>query len=163
MIRFTNRQYLMVGILFILISGGTGLNKQILNDYIDACELIKETEEDIRKLWKRESVCDKVSGSNPEFPYQPQSFNISGVKETYLDSKHLKKEKEILKERKLQAEKIKIEVDKWMNTIPVRMQRIIRYKIFKKKSWEQVAIIIGGGATADSLRMEYHNFMKKQK
>lgn len=29
-------------------------------DYIDACELIKETEEDIRKLRKQEIVHDKV-------------------------------------------------------------------------------------------------------
>lgn len=36
------------------------MTKQILMDYIDACELIKETEEDIRKLRKQEIVHDKV-------------------------------------------------------------------------------------------------------
>ncbi|MGN0271444.1 MAG: RNA polymerase subunit sigma-70, partial [Lachnospiraceae bacterium] len=30
------------------------MTKQILTDYIDACELIKETERDIRKLRKQE-------------------------------------------------------------------------------------------------------------
>ena len=46
------------------------MNKDILLDYIDACELVKETEADIKKLRKTEMVYDKVSGSNPDFPYQ---------------------------------------------------------------------------------------------
>ena len=139
------------------------MDKSILSDYIDACELIKELEEDIQKLKKREVVQDKVSGSNPDFPYQAQSFKLNGMVETYLDEENLKKEREILKERKRRAEKIKLQVEEWMNTIPLRMQRIIRYKIFERDSWEQVAKKMGGNITADSVRMEYYKFMKKQK
>lgn len=139
------------------------MTKQILTDYIDACELIKETERDIRKLRKQEIVHDKVSGSNPEFPYQSMNFNVEGAVEISLDEKHLEKEKELLKQRKKRAEEIKLEVETWMNTIPLRMQRIIRYKIFERDSWEKVAIKMGDNVTADSIRMEYYNFMKKQK
>lgn len=139
------------------------LTKQILTDYIDACELIKETELDIRKLRKQEIVHDKVSGSNPEFPYQSMNFNVEGAVEISLDEKHLEKEKELLKQRKKRAEEIKLEVETWMNTIPLRMQRIIRYKVFERDSWENVAIKMGDNVTADSIRMEYYNFMKKQK
>lgn len=139
------------------------MTKQILTDYIDACELIKETEQDIRKLRKQEIVHDKVSGSNPEFPYQSMNFNVEGAVEISLDEKHLEKEKELLKQRKKRAEEIKLEVETWMNTIPLRMQRIIRYKIFERDSWERVAIKIGNNVTADSVRMEYYNFMRKQK
>lgn len=139
------------------------MTKQILTDYIDACELIKETERDIRKLRKQEIVHDKVSGSNPEFPYQSMNFNVEGAVEISLDEKHLEKEKELLKQRKKRAEEIKLEVETWMNTIPFRMQRIIRYKIFERDSWEKVAIKMGDNVTADSIRMEYYNFMKKQK
>lgn len=139
------------------------MDKSILSDYIDACELIKELEEDIQKLKKREVVQDKVYGSNPDFPYQAQSFRLNGMVETYLDEENLKKEREILKERKRRAEKIKLQVEEWMNTIPLRMQRIIQYKIFERDSWEQVAKRIGGNITADSVRMEYYKFMKKQK
>lgn len=139
------------------------MTKQILMDYIDACELIKETEEDIRRLRKKEVVQDKVSGSNPEFPYQRVNFNVSGIKETHLDKEQLKKEKELLKNTKKRAEKTKIEVEEWMDTIPLRMQRIIRYKIFERKSWEEVAIKMGENVTADSIRMEYNKFIKKQK
>lgn len=139
------------------------MTKQILMDYIDACELIKETEEDIRKLRKREIVHDKVKGSNPEFPYQSMNFNLEGATETLLDDKHLEEEKELLKKRKKRAEKIKLEVETWMNTVPARIQRIIRYKIFERDSWEKVAIRMGDNVTADSVRMEYYKFMRKQK
>lgn len=137
------------------------MTKQILTDYIDACELIKETEQDIRKLRKQEIVHDKVSGSNPEFPYQSMNFNVEGAVEISLDEKHLEKEKELLKQRKKRAEEIKLEVETWMNTIPLRMQRIIRYKIFEGKTWEEVATQIGKKATGESIKKEYQRFMKE--
>ena len=42
------------------------MDKRILADYIDACELIKETQEDIRKLNKRKKtvIQTNVKGSN---------------------------------------------------------------------------------------------------
>lgn len=138
------------------------MDKKILFDYVDACELVKETNENIRQLRKRETVHDKVSGSNPEFPYQRMGFNIAGVREIYLDENNLKKEEELLIERKENAERIKIEVEQWMNTIPIRMQRIIRYKIFEKNSWQQVAKRMKGNATAESVKKEYQRFLKKK-
>lgn len=53
-------------------------------------------------------VRDKVKGSNPEFPYQPQNFSISGVVETYADGATLEKEWELLKQRKEKAERIQV-------------------------------------------------------
>lgn len=139
------------------------MDKEILRDYIDACELIKETEEDIRRLRKKETVYDKVKGSNPEFPYQPQGFNMYGKVENYLNAEQLRKEEKLLQQRKENAKQIKQKVEEWMNTIPVRMQRIIRYRIFQGLSWDSVAIKMGRFTTADSVRMEYYNFMKKKK
>ena len=57
------------------------------------------------------------------------------------------------------AARIKQDVEVWINTIPVRMQRIIRYRIFEGMTWEQVAIRMGRGATGDSVRVEYVRFM----
>lgn len=138
------------------------MDKRILYDYIDACELIKETEEEIRKLRKKKKmiVRTSVSGSNPEFPYNQQHFEIEGTVFTYKDDSDLREEEKILEERKKNAEKIKLEVEKWMNTIPNRMQRTIKYKIFDELTWQQVAQKIGRKATGDSIRMEFNNFMK---
>ena len=52
------------------------MDKKVIYEYVDAKALVKETEEDIQKNRKTTSVYDKVRGSNPEFPYQPQSFSV---------------------------------------------------------------------------------------
>lgn len=48
-----------------------------------------------------------------------------------------------------------------MNTIPNRMQRIIRYKVFEGMTWEQIAKRIGRRDTGEGVRMEYNRFMKE--
>ena len=138
------------------------MDKKILEDYIDACAFIKDTEADIKKLKKkRKIVIDKVRGSNPEFPYQPQSFGIAGTTTTYANEDLIKSEEHILETQKRQAEELKLQVEEWIQEIPFRMQRIIKYKVFNKLSWEEVAKLMGRKCTADSVRMEYTNFMKK--
>ena len=138
------------------------MDKNILNQYMDACALIRETEADIRELEKRKrTVQDSVKGSNPEFPYQSQSFHIEGTAEHPGDWSLLAAEQRILADRKANAAKIKTEVEAWMNTIPQRMQRIIRMKIFKNLEWERIADEIGRGATGDSVRKEFERFIKK--
>lgn len=138
------------------------MDKKILEDYIDACEFIKETEAEIKKLKKkRKTVIDKVRGSNPDFPYQPQSFGIAGITTTYADEDLIKSEEHILETQKRQAKELKQGVEEWMKEIPFRMQRIIRYKIFSGLSWEEVATLMGRKCTAGSVRMEYQRFMEE--
>lgn len=138
------------------------MDKRILNDYIDACAYIRETEAEIRSLKKsRKTVIDKVRGSNPDFPYQPQSFGIAGTTETYVNADLIRSEEHILEAQKRQAEEMKLQVEEWMKDIPFRMQRIIRYKVFKDLTWEEVAKLMGRRATGDSVRMEFNNFMRK--
>ena len=139
------------------------MDKKILNDYIDACENIKETEEEIRKLKKRRKtiIQTNVGGSNPNFPYEKRRFKIQGTTFSYKDDKSLRSYEKILEERKQKSEELKLQVEQWLNTIPNRMQRIIRFKFFEDMTWEQVATRIGRKATGDSVRMEFNNFMNK--
>ena len=139
------------------------MEKHILQDYIDACELIKETEADIRKLKRKKKtiIQTNVKGSNPNFPYQEQHFKVQGTAFTFRDDSQLRIEEKLLTERKANAEKIKLLIEAWMNTIPNRMQRIIRYRIFEGESWEQVAKRLGRKATGDSVKMEYRRFLEK--
>ena len=136
------------------------MDKKILEDYIDAVALIKETEEDIRRLKKQRKtiIQTNVKGSNPEFPYQEQHFRIQGTTFTYQDDSSLRWEEKLLEKRKENAEKIKHQVEEWMLTIPVRMQRIIKYKIFKEMTWEQAAARIGRKATGENIRKEFERF-----
>lgn len=138
------------------------MDKKILNDYIDACRLIKETEADICRLKKKRKtvIQTNVKGSNPRFPYQEQHFKVQGTAFTYQDDGNLRLEEMLLEQRRENAEKIKRQVEEWMLTIPIRMQRIIRYKIFEEMTWEQTAAKIGRKATGDSVRMEFERFMR---
>ena len=130
------------------------MDKQILSDYIDACELVKETEKDILRLnqKKKTIIQEKVKGSMHEFPYTEQNFKIQGSAYSTEDDDCLRREEDLLKKRKSNAEWIKVQVEEWMLTIPMRMQRIIRYKFFEGISWEKVAEKMGKNVNENSIK-----------
>lgn len=138
------------------------MDKRTLSDYTDLCELIKEMEKEIKDRKKTEVVHDKVSGSNQEFPYQKRGFHVSGIKETAIESDGIKRKMYALKKKKRRAEELKEEIDGWMDGMPARMQRIVRMRYFEKKTWDEVAMQFGMTVTADSVRMEFERFMKKE-
>ena len=100
-----------------------------------------------------------MKGSMHDFPFAPKSFKVTGMAhDVVVDPGQLDREELLLEERKAAAAQIKSQVEAWLNTIPVRMQRIIRYRIFEELSWRQVAMKMGRRATEDSVRMEYQRF-----
>lgn len=140
------------------------MDKEILEQYIDACELIKETEADIRRVKKQRKTIlqDRVHGSMHEFPYAAQSFKIQGVAYSAVsDPGALEAYERILEQRKAKAEEIKVQVEEWLNTVPQRMQRIIRFKFFEGLSWGETASKIGRKATTEGIKMEFKRFMEK--
>ena len=139
------------------------MDKRILEQYIDACELIKETEADIRRVKKQRKtiIQDSVKGSMHDFPYAAQNFRIQGMTYSAVrDPGALAAYERLLEERKARAQEIKVQVEAWLNTVPQRMQRIIKYKIFEGNTWAETASRIGRKATPDGIRKEYENFMK---
>lgn len=138
------------------------MDKQILKDYIDACAQVKETKDALQKLQKakKRREQDAVKGSSHEFPYTAQTFHIEGIAYPLVqDPGEEDRLEEILRERLRNAEKIKHDVEVWMNTISMRMQRIIRYKIFEELTWNEVAERMGRKATELSIKKEYQRFM----
>lgn len=139
------------------------LDKQILEQYIDACELIKDTKEEIRKLRKHRSQIqqDSVKGSAHEFPYTLQTYHLEGLGyATVKDPDELDRMEELLAERIRNAERIKRQVETWLNTVSPRMQRIIRYRVFEEMTWAQVAMKMGRKATENGLKKEFERFMR---
>ena len=140
------------------------MDKDILKQYIDACEAVKETEEQIRQLRKNRKtvVVDAVKGSMHDFPFAEKTFRTGGLSYSVVaDPGQLDREELILEERLQNAKRIKCNVEAWINTIPTRMQRIIRYKFFEEMTWEQVARRLGRKATGEGVRKEFENFMGK--
>lgn len=162
---------LCVGIMEIPYNGGGGqkrgtmeMDKKILQEYIDACELVRETENDIRQLNKKKKtiVQTTVKGSSRCFPYTEQRFKIRGSTFDMEDDSSLRREELLLQRRKAEAEEIKIQVEEWLLTIPQRMQRIVKYKFLEGLPWEAVAAKMGRKATADSVRKEFERFFAKK-
>ena len=140
-------------------------DKQILVDYIDACKVVDETREEIRKLKKNRKriLADTVKGSSYDFPYTLKMYRTEGLAYSVVkDPDELDRLEVVLKERLQNAERIKRQVEVWVNTIPMRMQRIIRYRIFEDLPWSQVAVRMGRRATEASVKMEYLRFMGKK-
>lgn len=141
------------------------MDRNVLEQYIDACELVKETEQEIAKIKRqRETILrDSVKGSMHDFPFTEKRIHIQGLPDRVIrKSEQMENRERLLVERKEAAEKIKGEVETWMNTIPPRMQRIIRFRVFEGLRWEEVAIQMGRGMTADSMRMEFQRFMAEK-
>ena len=139
------------------------MDKQILEQYIDACELIKDTKDEIRKLRKHRSQIqqDSVKGSSHEFPYTLQTYHLEGLGYAAVkDPDELDRMEKLLEERIRNAEKIKRQVEAWLNTVSPRMQRIIRYRIFEELTWAQVAVKMGRKATEEGIRKEFIRFME---
>ena len=101
-----------------------------------------------------------MKGSSHEFPYTAQTFHIEGIAYPLVqDPGEEDRLEEILRERLRNAERIKHDVEAWLNTISMRMQRIIRYKIFEEMTWNEVAERMGRKATELSIKKEYQRFM----
>ena len=90
------------------------MEKKIVEQYIDACELVREIEKEITRLKKKRKtiVQTNVSGSNPEFPYNPMHFKSVGTTFTYEEDSRLREEEKRLVEQKKLAEELKIEVER---------------------------------------------------
>ena len=140
------------------------VDKQILYQYIDACELARETEREIEQIRRRrrEIVTDKVKMSDYDFPFGQISYTIYGIPYDDQDQGMLDRKERILEERKAAAEAIKLQVEEWLVTVPLRMQRIIRYKVFEGMTWEQVAARMGRKATGEGIRKEFDRFMAEK-
>lgn len=134
------------------------MEKELLEQYADACELVRETEERIKKLRERRTTLhDKVTGSMQEFPYAPTSFRIEGTPEAELDI--IAQEERLLYLQKADAIELKIRVEEWLLTAPHRLRRIVYFKYFDGLSWEDIADKMKA-TSGESIRKEFERMIK---
>lgn len=116
--------------------------KDLLKQYTDLQAEIKDLEKRIKKLENFKVEHDKVTGSNSEFPYQPRSFTIEGY--NIQDVDRLNKVKSLLVDRKDKCEDMKLEIEKFISTIPdSRTRRVFQYRYIDNLSWQAIAMRIG--------------------
>lgn len=81
---------------------------------------------------------------------------LGEIRKDYEDGKDLCRQRE-------EAAEIKEQVEDWMEDIPIRMRRIVKYKFFEGMTWEETAAKIGRKATGDSIRKDFQRFLKRNK
>lgn len=113
--------------------------KKLLTQYTDLQAEIKDLEKRIKKLENFKVEHDKVVGSDSEFPYRPRSFKIEGYNIRDID--RLNELKEVLIERKIKCEELKLEIEKFISNIPdSRTRRVFQYRYIDGLTWLQIAM-----------------------
>ena len=111
---------------------------KLLKQYKDLCREINELENNYIKKLENRNVSDIVTGSNNEFPYQIMSFKVEGLA-------HTDKLREVLVERKVKCEQLKIKIEDFISNIPdSRTRRVFQYRYIDGLTWQQVSRRIGG-------------------
>ncbi len=116
--------------------------KKLLTQYTDLQAEIKDLEKRIDKLSNFKVEHDKVTGSDSEFPYIKRSFTIEGYNIQNID--RLNELKKLLIDRKSKCEDMKLEIEKFISSIPdSRTRRVFQYRYIDGLSWLQIARRIG--------------------
>lgn len=156
------------------------VSKDVLVQYADLQEEIKEVREKIQRLEDRipqiekrikkieggETVKDKVYGGFGGI----QSFQIEGIpiKEYREQKTSLLQKRLMLNARKSTLELLELdllqktnEVEEFIASVEdSRMRRIINLRVIDGLSWNKVADRIGGGNTEDSIKKAFYRFME---
>lgn len=137
------------------------MEKIILEQYVDACELVKETEERIARLKENRTILtDKVEGSIHEFPWIKTNFKIEGSPEEEIGL--INREGKLLYLQKTDAYELKTKVEEWLGKVPIRIRRIVQFKYFDSLTWEEVADRLSRGTGGESVRKELERYLRNE-
>ena len=146
--------------------GGLVISKEILIQYSDLQEEVKEVRERIEKTEKQISrleedgnVIDSVCGGNGGI----QHFKIEGFPYPEYSRK-----KTLLYARKATLASLEMELMETLNQVEEfiasvedsRIRRIITLRFIDNLSWNKVADRIGGNNTEDSVKKAFYRFME---
>lgn len=146
--------------------GVTMISKEILIQYSDLQEEVKEvreriekTEKQIAKIEEEGNVIDTVTGGSGNH----QHFKIEGFPYPEYSRK-----KTLLYARKATLASLEMELLETLNEVEKfivsvedsRMRRIITLRFIDNLSWNKVADRIGGNNTEDSVKKAFYRFME---
>ncbi len=116
-------------------------------------ELLKKEIEN----YKTRITSDIVTGSDSDWPYIERTFKIEGI-----DEKYIQRRRNRLKRRLEELLETRDELEEYIATIPDSQTRMIfQLRYVNGLGWKQVAAHIGGGNTADSVRMIHNRFLER--
>ena len=142
--------------------------KNALSQYTDLMREIEEveqriqkTERDLQRLMDEGEVTDMVKGGEGGI----QHYTITG-----FPQRDYGRMKILLSTRKSILHSLRSEIEQSINDVQVFInglenshdRRIVTMRVIDKMSWRQIAQNIGGGNTADSVRMAYNRILERE-
>lgn len=134
--------------------------REDLNQFRDIKKEIKDLCSKINNYQSKNKITDLVRGTPDIFPYVERSFKIEGVnkKTQEIIDVHL----ELLRNRYDILLLKKIEIENFIEKLPTsRLRRIFEYRYINNYKWNKIAYLIGGNATADSIRKEHDRYLEE--
>ena len=141
--------------------------KNALSQYADLVreieeveQRIKKTERDLQRIMDEGEVTDMVKGGEGGI----QHFTITG-----FPQRDYAKPKTLLSTRRSILHALHSEIEQSINDVQIFInnldnshdRRIVTMRVIDKMSWRQIAQNIGGGNTADSVRMAYNRILER--
>lgn len=106
-------------------------------------------------------VSDVVEGSAKEWPYNKRTFKIEGINVPRYE-KHMQRLKKKLERRLEELMEMRERLEEYIDTVPDSLIRqILTLRYVNGLSWRQIAVHIGGGNTADSVRKACMRYLKR--
>nr|DAJ34957.1 MAG TPA: hypothetical protein [Caudoviricetes sp.] len=137
------------------------MKKDSLKQYRFCKKRIAEIDEEIDKLKRENTVQDTVQGSQKDFPYIMRTRTVSGCPGIYDNNSKINQ----LYAERAKCRRIVKEVSIFVNSIEdniIRRAFIMRYMEGSvPPKWDKIALKIGGGNTADSIRMTVSRYIEK--
>lgn len=142
--------------------------KNALSQYNDLVREIEEveqriskTERDLQRIIDEGEVTDMVRGGEGGI----QHYTITG-----FPNRDYVKMTTLLNTRKSILHALKSEIEQSINDVQVFIaglenshdRRIVTMRVIDKMSWKQIARNIGGGNTADSVRMAFNRILERE-
>lgn len=121
--------------------------------------------EDLEACLENTKGATTVSGSSSEYPYTKRAFKIEGVVRITTHTRLKREIAELKALIMLNQEKCAIEYNRIIREInsvqDSLMRQILTYRYINCLPWVQVAAHIGGGNTADGVRIAHDRFLKQ--
>lgn len=145
------------------------MDKQRLEDYIylkqeelRLSQKISEIEGRLARIVEGGPVIDSVRGGEGNL----QHYRIEGFPQSEYEkvrTQLMTRRLSLSRVQERDREELK-DIEKWMYEIEdVMLRLIVQYRVIDRLEWEDVAKKLGGGNTADGVRMQYNRIFWKKK
>lgn len=137
------------------------MKKELLKQYRFCKKRIAELDEEIDRLKRENEVQDTVHGSQKDFPYIMRTRTVCGCPDICDSDSEINR---LYKER-AECKRIVREVSVFVCNVDdnvIRCALMMRYMDGSTPpKWDKIALKIGGGNTADSIRMAVARYIEK--